>query len=91
MFGLWVTIRVFFPGSGMVPANFLNEGLYTVDVGVCSLGRAGAHKLVHQTAVREAVSFHVYDPGAGDSSKGRFPGHLRGPVRPLLEWTTERR
>jgi lipopolysaccharide transport system ATP-binding protein len=74
-----------------IPANFLNEGLYTVDVGVCSLGRAGAHKLVHQTAVREAVSFHVFDPGEGDSSKGRFPGHLRGPVRPLLEWTTERR
>jgi lipopolysaccharide transport system ATP-binding protein len=85
------------PGTGdytstvWVPANFLNEGLYTVDVGVCSLGRAGAHKLVHQTAVREAVSFHVFDPGEGDSSKGRFPGHLRGPVRPLLDWTTERR
>ena len=74
-----------------IPANFLNEGLYTVDVGVCSLGRAGAHKLVHQTAFREAVSFHVFDPGEGDSSKGHFPGHLRGPVRPLLDWTTERR
>jgi hypothetical protein len=49
------------------------------------------HKLVHQTAVPEAVSFHVHDPGEGDSSKGRFPGHMRGPVRPLLEWTTERR
>jgi len=85
------------PGTGdytstvWIPANFLNEGLYTVDVGVCSLGRAGAHKLVHQTAAREAVSFNVYDPGEGDSSKGHFPGHLRGPVRPLLDWTTERR
>ncbi len=74
-----------------IPGNFLNEGLYTVDVAVCSLGKAGAHKLVHQAAVHEAVSFHVHDPGEGDSSKGRFPGHLRGPVRPLLEWTTERR
>jgi lipopolysaccharide transport system ATP-binding protein len=74
-----------------IPGNFLNEGLYTVDVAVCSLGKAGAHKLVHQTAVREAVSFNVHDPGEGDSSRGRFPGHLRGPVRPLLEWTAERR
>jgi lipopolysaccharide transport system ATP-binding protein len=80
-----------YTATAWIPPNFLNEGLYTVDVAVCSLGRAGANKLVHQTAVREAVSFHVFDPGEGDSSKGRFPGHLRGPVRPLLEWTTERR
>ena len=72
-------------------ANFLNEGYYRVDVAVCSLGRAGTSKLIHQTAVREAVSFNVFDPGEGDSSKGSFPGHLRGPVRPLLDWTTERR
>ena len=73
------------------PPNFLNEGYYRVDVAVCSLGRAGTNKLIHQTAVREAVSFNVFDPGEGDSSKGSFPGHLRGPVRPLLDWTTERR
>ena len=63
---------------------------YRVDVAVCSLGR-GTSKLIHQTAVREAVSFNVFDLGEGDSSKGKFPGHLRGPVRPLLDWTTERR
>jgi lipopolysaccharide transport system ATP-binding protein len=74
-----------------IPGNFLNEGLYTVDVGICTLGRAGAHKLLHEAKVGDAVSFHVYDPGEGDSSKGHFPGQLRGPVRPLLEWTTERR
>jgi lipopolysaccharide transport system ATP-binding protein len=74
-----------------IPANFLNEGLYTVDVGVVSLGRSGVYKLVPHAGALEAVSFHVHDPGEGDSSKGRFPGHLRGPVRPLLEWTTERR
>jgi lipopolysaccharide transport system ATP-binding protein len=74
-----------------IPADLLNEGLYTVDVGICALGGAGAHKLVHHAGAREAVSFHVFDPGEGDSSKGRFPGQLRGPVRPLLDWRTERR
>ena len=74
-----------------IPGNFLNEGLYTVDVAMCSVGRSGAHKLIHEAGAMEAVSFHVHDPGEGDSSKGHFPGHLRGPVRPLLEWTTERR
>jgi lipopolysaccharide transport system ATP-binding protein len=80
-----------YTSTAWIPGNLLNEGLYTVEVAVVSLGRAGAHKLVHHAAVREAVSFHVHDPGEGDSSKGPFPGHLRGPVRPLLEWTTERR
>ena len=79
-----------YTSTAWIPANFLNEGLYTVDVAVCNHGLAGATKLVHQTAFREAVSFHVYDPGEGDSSKGHFAGHLRGPVRPLLDWTTER-
>jgi len=85
------------PGTGdyvataWIPGNLLNEGLYTIEAAVCSLGRAAAGKLVHQARVTEAVSFHVHDPGEGDSSKGRFAGQLRGPVRPLLEWTTERR
>ena len=77
--------------TAWIPGNYLNEGLYTVDVAVASLGKSGVHKLVHHTATRDAVSFHVFDPGEGDTSRGRFPGHLRGPVRPLLEWTTERR
>ena len=39
-------------------------------------------------AANDAVSFHVQDPGEGDSAKGRFTGQLQGVVRPLLEWTT---
>jgi lipopolysaccharide transport system ATP-binding protein len=77
--------------TAWMPANFLNEGLYTVDIGICALGGAGAHKLIHHAGAREAGSFHVVDPAEGDSSKGRFPGQLRGPVRPLLQWSTERR
>ena len=81
-----------YTSTAWIPGNYLNEGLYTVDVGVVSVGaKAGMYKLRHHTAMREAVSFHVHDPGEGDSSKGRYPGHLRGPVRPMLEWTTERR
>jgi lipopolysaccharide transport system ATP-binding protein len=77
--------------TAWIPGNVLNEGLYTVDTAVVGLGKAGAHKLVHHAAMRDTVSFHVFDLGEGDSSRGRFSGHLRGPIRPLLEWTTERR
>ena len=80
-----------YTSTAWIPGNYLNEGLYTVEVAVASLGKAGLHKLVHHAAMRDAVSFHVYDPGEGDSSRGRYSGHLRGPVRPLLEWTTDRR
>jgi lipopolysaccharide transport system ATP-binding protein len=74
--------------TAWIPGNLLNEGLNSVDVAVCSLG---AMKLHHHAGEREAVSFHVQDPGEGDSARGLFIGQWRGVVRPLLEWTTEER
>ena len=73
--------------TAWLPPNLLNEGFVTVDVGVVSLDR----KLLPHTGYYNAVSFHVYDPGEGDSARGLFGGQLRGAVRPLLEWTTEER
>jgi lipopolysaccharide transport system ATP-binding protein len=77
--------------TAWIPGNLLNEGLYTVEPGVSSLGAIGSNKLVHQARASDAVAFHVYDPGLGDTSKGAFAGQFRGSVRPLLEWTSERR
>jgi lipopolysaccharide transport system ATP-binding protein len=78
------------PGSyvstAWIPGNLLNEGLITVQVAVCSLG---GMKLRPHAGLDEAVSFHVQDPGEGDSAKGLFTGQWKGVVRPLLEWTTE--
>jgi homopolymeric O-antigen transport system ATP-binding protein len=73
--------------TAWIPANLLNEGTTTVDVAVCSLH---APKLFQHAASYDAVAFHVYDPGDGDSARGSFTGDLRGVVRPLLDWTTER-
>jgi lipopolysaccharide transport system ATP-binding protein len=73
--------------TAWIPGNLLNEGFHTVDVGVVSL----AEKLHPHTGEYNAVSFNVYDPGEGDSSRGLFTGRLRGAVRPLLEWTSEER
>jgi hypothetical protein len=77
--------------TAWIPGNLLNEGFYTVEPGISSVGALGSHKLVHQARAPDAVGFHVYDPGEGDTSKGRFAGQFRGAVRPLLEWTSERR
>jgi len=71
--------------TAWIPANYLNEGLVTVDPAICSID---SPKLHHHASVWEAVSFHVQDPGHGDSSRGTFTGQWRGVVRPLLEWTT---
>jgi lipopolysaccharide transport system ATP-binding protein len=73
--------------TAWIPGNLLNEGFFSVDVGICSIGL----KLHAHTGAANAVSFHVYDPGEGDSSRGSFTGRLRGSIRPLLEWTTEER
>jgi lipopolysaccharide transport system ATP-binding protein len=70
-----------------IPPNLLNEGTTSVDVAVCTLH---APRLHQRAASYDAVSFFVVDPGDGDTARGRFTGQLRGVVRPLLEWTTER-
>jgi hypothetical protein len=72
--------------TAWIPGNLRNEGLHTVDVGVGSLG---ALKLYPHAGMRDAVSFHVQDPGEGDSARGRCTGQWHGVVRPLLGWTTE--
>jgi len=72
--------------TGWIPANLLNEGRASVEAGVWSLH--GARLLPHGHRY-DAVSFYVYDPGDGDSARGRFVGQLRGAVRPLLDWTVE--
>jgi lipopolysaccharide transport system ATP-binding protein len=74
--------------TAWIPGNLLNEGLTSVDVGVCSFG---TRKLRSHAGQREAVSFHVQDPAEGDSARGLYTGQWRGVVRPLLEWTTEER
>ena len=74
--------------TAWIPANLLNEGTTSIDVAVCTLR---APKLYQRAAQYDAVSFYVFDPGDGDSARGRFiGGQLRGVVRPLLDWTTER-
>ena len=80
-----------YTSTAWIPGNFLNEGLYSVEVALCTLGAGGSQKLVHHGIAPEAVSFHVHDPALGDSSKGRFAGQLRGAVRPQLNWSTSRR
>ena len=76
-----------YESTAWIPPNLLTEGTTKVDAAVCTLR---APKL-HQRASRyEAVSFTVFDPGDGDSARGRFTGQLSGVVRPLLDWTVNR-
>lgn len=77
-----------YASTAWIPPNLLNEGLITVDVGICSIGTTKLHP---HAGMNDAVSFHIQDPSEGDSAKGIFAGQLQGVVRPLLEWTTEER
>jgi lipopolysaccharide transport system ATP-binding protein len=72
--------------TGWIPSNLLNEGQASVEAAVCTLHSPKLHPRAWRP---DAVSFHVYDPGDGDSARGRFVGQLRGPVRPLLQWTVQ--
>ncbi len=74
--------------TAWIPANLLNEGVVSVQVAVVSFG---TQKLHPHAGMNDAVSFHVQDPGEGDSARGQYLGQWQGVVRPLLEWTTEER
>jgi homopolymeric O-antigen transport system ATP-binding protein len=74
--------------TAWIPGNLLNEGLYSADIAVCSIA---APKLHAHFQERSAIAFHVQDPGEGDSARGVFTGQWRGVMRPLLDWTVERR
>jgi lipopolysaccharide transport system ATP-binding protein len=76
-----------YASTAWIPPNLLTEGTTKVDAAVCTLH---APKLLQRAARYEAVSFTVFDPGDGDSARGRFTGQLSGAVRPLLEWTVDR-
>jgi lipopolysaccharide transport system ATP-binding protein len=67
-----------------IPGNFLNEGMYNVDVLVRVL-------VPRQYFIRESnlLSFRVQDSGSGLSVKGDFPKAWSGVVAPMLPWETE--
>jgi lipopolysaccharide transport system ATP-binding protein len=74
--------------TAWIPGNLLNEGLVSVEAGVFSMA---APRLHPHAGMVDAVSFHVQDPGEGDSARGGFTGQWKGVVRPLLEWSVEER
>jgi lipopolysaccharide transport system ATP-binding protein len=73
--------------TAWIPPNLLQEGTATIDVAVCTMR---APKLFQRAQQYEAVAFTVFDPGDGDSARGRFTGQIGGVVRPVLEWSVER-
>jgi lipopolysaccharide transport system ATP-binding protein len=80
------------PGSytstAWIPGNLLNEGTMIVSVALGTYASGG--KTVRQATANDVVAFHVVDTGEGGSARGDYPGTWSAPVRPLLDWSTER-
>jgi hypothetical protein len=66
--------------TGAIPGNFLNDGLYSINV----------YLLLNVTQLESryesAVSFTVHDTGR---ARGEFLGQMYGVVRPQLAFRTE--
>jgi lipopolysaccharide transport system ATP-binding protein len=67
-----------------LPGNFLSEGLYSIDIAISTLDPVIVH-----VQERGLLSFHVHDPGEGDTARGYYGGPIPGVVRPLLPWRSE--
>jgi len=72
--------------TAWIPDHLLNEGTLHVNASVRSplLGR----KPRRHAEVESALTFEVVERGEGPTARGDFAGRIRGPVRPLLRWTT---
>ncbi|MGJ8670789.1 MAG: ABC transporter ATP-binding protein [Oceanococcus sp.] len=67
-----------------IPANYLNEGTFTISVALATL-----EPLEQHCYARDCVGFTVYDPMLGDSARGEYQGEFPGIVRPILNWQTQ--
>jgi lipopolysaccharide transport system ATP-binding protein len=65
-----------------IPANFLNEGVYAVGIGLTSMNPVRIHFYVP-----DGVIFNVIDDIA-DPSRHDYTQAIPGIIRPRLEWTT---
>jgi lipopolysaccharide transport system ATP-binding protein len=69
-----------------IPANFMNDGLYSVRLALTSYGTGVS---VHFDE-KEVITFNVRDPIDGVLTRASYSGPIPGAVRPLLAWTLTR-
>jgi lipopolysaccharide transport system ATP-binding protein len=75
-----------YTSTAWIPEHLLNEGTISVSVSLNTFSPGGNIRHAH---VDSAVTFQVLDAGEGDTARGHYAGTWHGPVRPLLEWTTD--
>jgi hypothetical protein len=75
-----------YSSTAWIPEHLLNDGTLHVHVSLKSpqLGR----KPLRHAEVESALTFQVVDPEGRSTARGGFAGRMRGPVRPLLRWST---
>jgi len=66
-----------------VPANFLNDGLYSVSLALSSF-ESGVDVHFHEQG---ALMFNVRDPMDDVATRVGYNGPIPGAVRPVLQWT----
>ena len=69
----------------LIPANFLNDGIYSVGLAVASFESGVSVHFFEQAA----LIFNVRDPIDDVVTRAGYSGVFPGAVRPLLNWTVE--
>ena len=73
-----------FTSRARIPANFLSEGNFFVNVSAATYEPLNIH-----FTERDAAAFIVTDTLDGNSARGDFAGQMDGIVRPILVWETD--
>lgn len=70
-----------------IPANFLNDGVYSVGLAVTFM-HSGVHVSFYD---QSALVFNVTDPIEGVITRGMgYVGPIPGVLRPVLDWNVEK-
>jgi lipopolysaccharide transport system ATP-binding protein len=72
-----------YTSTAWIPGNLLAEGMLFVDAALTTLDPN-----IHQFTERQVVAFQVVDTTEGNAARGDWAGHMKGVVRPLLQWQT---
>ncbi|HYV93068.1 MAG TPA: ABC transporter ATP-binding protein [Chitinophagales bacterium] len=67
-----------------IPANFLNEGFYTVGAALSTLNPTTVHFFDNS-----ALTFEVVD-SLDSITRSEFTGKIKGAVRPVMKWDTSK-
>ena len=85
----WMLVKVFTESTCIIPKNFLNDDVYSIDL-ILTYLHAGVHECFHERNVLSVVMVDPIEDTLNEKVRNGYRGSFAGAVRPELSWQTRR-